>query len=68
MHGQAWYNQMILADPTDPTGNTLYAGGNYSSAVSRDGGNTWTLLTNWLGSLRPRRWPRNNYHPPVRAR
>ena len=51
MHGQAWYNQMILADPADPTGNTLYAGGNYSSAVSRDGGATWTLLTNWLGSL-----------------
>lgn len=51
MHGQAWYNQMILADPADPSGNTLYAGGNYSSAVSRDGGNTWTLLTNWLGSL-----------------
>jgi len=51
MHGQAWYNQMILADPSDASGNTLYAGGNYSSAVSRDGGNTWTLLTNWLGSL-----------------
>ncbi len=51
MHGQAWYNQMILADPTDSTGNTLYAGGNYSSAVSRDGGNTWTLLTNWLGNM-----------------
>ncbi len=28
MHGQAWYNQMILADPTDSTGNTVYAGGN----------------------------------------
>jgi len=51
MHGQAWYNHMILADTTDATGNTLYAGGNYSSAVSRDGGNTWTLLTNWLGNL-----------------
>jgi hypothetical protein len=51
MHGQAWYNQMILADPADSTGNTVYAGGNYSSAVSRDGGNTWTLLTSWLGNL-----------------
>jgi len=49
MHGQGWYNQMILADPSDATGNTLYAGGNYSSAVSRDGGATWTLLTSWLG-------------------
>jgi hypothetical protein len=51
MHGQAWYNHMILVDPADTTGNTLYAGGNLSSAVSRDGGNTWTLLTSWLGNL-----------------
>ncbi len=51
MHGQAWYNQMIISDPADPTGKTIYAGGNYSSAVSRDGGNTWTLLTSWLGHL-----------------
>ena len=49
MHGQAWYNQMIVADPFDSTGNTLYAGGNYSSAMSSDGGDTWTLLTGWLG-------------------
>ena len=51
MHGQAWYNHMILADTTDATGNTVYAGGNFSSAVSRDGGNTWTLTTNWLGNI-----------------
>jgi hypothetical protein len=51
LHGQAWYNQMIIADPADPTGNTVYAGGNLSSAASRDGGNTWTLLTSWLGDL-----------------
>ena len=50
-HGQGWYNQMLLVDPADATGNTLYAGGNYSSAVSRDGGATWTLLTSWLGDL-----------------
>jgi photosystem II stability/assembly factor-like uncharacterized protein len=51
MHGQAWYNQMIISDPADATGQTVYAGGNYSSAVSRDGGDTWTLLTSWLGNL-----------------
>ena len=51
MHGQAWYNQMIIADPTDSSGNTVFAGGNLSSAVSHDGGNTWTLTTDWLGGL-----------------
>jgi len=51
LHGQAWYNQMVLADPSDATGQTVYAGGNLSSAVSRDGGATWTLLTDWLGGL-----------------
>jgi len=49
MHGQAWYNQMLAVDPADASRNTVYAGGNYSSAVSRDGGNTWTLLSSWLG-------------------
>src|SRR3569832_1863513 len=42
---------MLLADPPDATGNTVNAGGNYSSGVSRDGGKTWTLLTDWLGGL-----------------
>ena len=48
MHGQSWYNQMILVDPRDATRNTIYLGGNLSSAKSTDGGNTWTLLSNWL--------------------
>jgi Big-like domain-containing protein len=48
MHGQSGYNQMILVDPRDPTRNTIYLGGNLSSAKSTDGGNTWTLLSNWL--------------------
>ena len=26
MHGQAWYNQMILVDPRDATRNTVYLG------------------------------------------
>ncbi len=65
MHGQAWYNQMILSDPSDPSGNTVYAGGNLSSAVSRDGGNTWTLLTSWLGGLSTHQaGPGDQFHIP----
>jgi len=66
MHGQAWYNQMIMTDPADTTGNTVYAGGNLSSAVSRDGGNTWTLLSSWLGqySNKPP-GPRNQPAQPI---
>src|ERR1700730_16067139 len=48
MHGQSWYNQMILVDPRDAARNTIYLGGDLSSAKSTDGGNTWTLLSNWL--------------------
>jgi len=55
-HGQAWYNHMIITDPTDATGNTVYAGGNYSSAMSSDGGNTWTILTGWLGQYGWHNW------------
>jgi hypothetical protein len=46
---QSWYNQMILVDPTVVSRNTLYIGGNFSTAKSTDGGATWTLITNWLG-------------------
>jgi uncharacterized repeat protein (TIGR03803 family) len=49
MHDQAYYNQMVLVDPRDPARNTVYLGGNLSSAKSSDGGNTWTLLSNWVG-------------------
>jgi hypothetical protein len=49
--GQAWYNQMLLVDPRDPTRNTVYLGGQLSSAVTRDGGATWTLLSNWLAQF-----------------
>ncbi len=48
MHGQAFYNQMILVDPRDANRNTVYLGGNLSSAKTTDGGNTWTLLSTWL--------------------
>ena len=45
---QAWYNQMIAVSPADSTRRTLYIGGNLSIAKSRDGGATWTLVSNWL--------------------
>ncbi len=48
MHAQAWYNHMILVDPTDAARNTVYLGGNLSSAKSVNGGSTWTLISNWM--------------------
>jgi hypothetical protein len=52
MHGQAFYNQMIVVDPTS-SGNTVYIGGNLCTAKSTDGGATWTLLTQWLAQSLP---------------
>lgn len=48
MHTQAFYNQMLLVDPTDSARNTVYIGGNYSSAMTTTGGSSWTVITNWL--------------------
>ncbi|HKF57788.1 MAG TPA: hypothetical protein VKJ45_20185 [Blastocatellia bacterium] len=48
MHGQAWYDQMILVDPIDASRNTVYLGGSLATAKTVDGGNTWTLLSVWL--------------------
>ena len=52
MGGQAWYNQMILVDANDATRNTVYLGGQLSTAKSTDGGLTWTLLSNWLAQFK----------------
>jgi hypothetical protein len=49
MNGQAWYNQMILVDPRDAARNTVYIGGQLSTAKTTDGGQTWAIITNWLG-------------------
>ena len=46
--GQGWYNQMIAVSPSDAKRNTLYIGGNLSTAKSTDGGASWTLLSSWL--------------------
>src|SRR6202023_2875113 len=39
---------MILVDPRDVARNTIYLGGRLSTAVSKDGGNTWRLLSTFL--------------------
>jgi hypothetical protein len=51
MHGQSFYNQMILVDPNDVLQNTVYLGGDLSSAKTTDGGLTWTLTSNWLAQF-----------------
>jgi photosystem II stability/assembly factor-like uncharacterized protein len=48
MLGQAGYNQMLLVDPTDDKRNTVYIGGQLSSAKTTDGGLSWRLVSNWL--------------------
>ena len=52
MAGQAFYNHMVLVDPHDGTRNTVYIGGQLSSAKSTDGGNTWRIISNWLAQFR----------------
>ena len=52
MNGQAWYNQLLIVDPNDVARNTVYVGGNYSSAFSTDGGQSWRVMTSWLGSYK----------------
>jgi hypothetical protein len=48
MADQAWYNQMVLVDPTDASRNTVYLGGQLATAKTVDGGKSWTLLSDWL--------------------
>jgi photosystem II stability/assembly factor-like uncharacterized protein len=51
MNDQAFYNQMVLVDPNDPSRNTVYIGGQLSAARSTDGGGTWRVITNWLAQF-----------------
>jgi photosystem II stability/assembly factor-like uncharacterized protein len=51
MAGQGFYNHMIVVDPTDPGRNTVYLGGQLNTGKTTDGGQTWRLLTNWLGQF-----------------
>ena len=51
MAGQAFYNHMVLVDPADASRNTVYIGGQLSSAKTTDGGTTWRLISNWLAQF-----------------
>jgi hypothetical protein len=51
MRGQAFYNHMVLVDPADAARNTVYIGGQLSSAKSTDGGATWRIVSNWLAQF-----------------
>jgi photosystem II stability/assembly factor-like uncharacterized protein len=53
LNTQAFYNQLILVDPTDPSRNTVYLGGQYATAKTTDGGNTWKLTSDWLPTALP---------------
>lgn len=60
MSGQAWYNQTILVDPTDPTRNTVILGGTLFAAKTTDGGANWRVLSEWLPG-----WAARNGLPPI---
>jgi hypothetical protein len=60
MNGQAWYNQTLLVDPTDPTGNTVILGGTLFAAKTTDGGATWKVLSEWLPG-----WAARHSLPPL---
>ncbi len=47
---QAWYDQLIWVDPTDPTRNTVFIGGDLYTAKTTDGGSSWRLMTQWLAA------------------
>jgi hypothetical protein len=45
-HYQASYNHMLVADPANA--DIVFIGGNLAMGRSRDGGATWTVMTDWL--------------------
>ena len=51
MDTQPWYNHMLLVDPTDAGRNTVYIGGQLTSAKTVNGGASWTLISNWLAQF-----------------
>ena len=49
LNGQGWYNHAIVVSPTNP--NVAYFGGSLIATVTRDGGNSFGVLTDWLGDF-----------------
>lgn len=43
---QSWYNQALVVDPKDP--NTVFIGGQFGMVRSQDGGQVWSVLSDWL--------------------
>ncbi|MBS2026013.1 MAG: hypothetical protein JST92_26740, partial [Deltaproteobacteria bacterium] len=46
MSEQAFYNHMILVDPSNT--NTVYLGGKLAGAKTTTGGTSWSILSDWL--------------------
>jgi len=46
LRGQAWYNQALIVDPSNP--DTVFVGGQFSMIRSTDGGHSWSVVSNWL--------------------
>jgi photosystem II stability/assembly factor-like uncharacterized protein len=44
--GQAWYNQALLVDASNP--DAVFVGGQLSMIRSLDGGRNWGVLSDWL--------------------
>src|ERR1051326_912422 len=53
MSFQAFYNQLILVDPTDPARSTVYLGGALATAKTIDGGSSWRLTSDWFPTVFP---------------
>ena len=71
MAGQAFYNQMVLVDPNDPSRNTVYIGGQLSRRSRPTAARTWTLVSNWLAQFKlpyvHADYPRRGLHHASRA-
>lgn len=48
MFDQPSYNQLLLVDPSDASRNTVFIGGQFSSAKTTNGGSSWRLTSAWL--------------------